>query len=121
MRDDRPDGPLRRVCELRAPVRRAWRLGGLAEARLSDDEEVVVKVRKKPVEVEAVQWDGIHFGPVESFSPFIFGPYLDNHIEIPTLEGRLRAEPGDWIIRGIKGEIYSCKPDIFEKTYEAVE
>lgn len=42
-------------------------------------------------------------------------------IEIETLEGTMRAEPGDWIIRGVKGELYPCKPDIFEQTYEAVD
>ena len=40
---------------------------------------------------------------------------------IPTLEGRMHATPGDWIIRGVQGEFYPCKPDIFEKTYEASE
>ena len=41
-------------------------------------------------------------------------------IEISTLEGTMRADIGDWIIRGVKGEYYPCKPDIFEATYEAV-
>lgn len=42
-------------------------------------------------------------------------------ILIDTLEGQVRADPGDWIIRGVKGEFYPCKPDIFDATYEAVE
>jgi hypothetical protein len=42
-------------------------------------------------------------------------------IEIPTPEGTMTASPGDWIIRGVKGEFYPCKPDIFAATYEAVE
>lgn len=42
-------------------------------------------------------------------------------ILIDTLEGQMRADPGDWIIRGVKGEFYPCKPDIFDATYEAVE
>ena len=42
-----------------------------------------------------------------------------NWLEIETLEGIHRAMPGDWIIRGVKGELYPCKPDIFEATYEA--
>ena len=42
----------------------------------------------------------------------------DLGIDIPTLEGTMHANPGDWIIRGVKGELYPCKPDIFEATYE---
>jgi hypothetical protein len=41
-------------------------------------------------------------------------------VEIKTLEGTMVANPGDWIIRGVKGELYPCKPDIFEATYERV-
>lgn len=48
------------------------------------------------------------------------GSISDIHLTIKTLEGVMRADPGDWIIRGIKGEIYPCKPDIFEATYEPV-
>lgn len=44
-----------------------------------------------------------------------------DHILIPTLEGDMCARPGDWIIKGVNGEYYPCKPDIFEKTYEAVD
>lgn len=43
------------------------------------------------------------------------------HIVISTLEGDMRANPGDWIIKGVNGEFYPCKPDIFEKSYEPVE
>ena len=42
-------------------------------------------------------------------------------MDIHTLEGVMHADPGDWIIRGVQGEFYPCKPDIFEQTYEAVE
>ncbi|MGC9261425.1 MAG: hypothetical protein ACP5I8_15275 [Phycisphaerae bacterium] len=61
-----------------------------------------MKFRKKAVVIEAYQ----HTGPVSIF--------------IETLEGVMRADPGDWVITGIKGEKYPCKPDIFEATYEAV-
>jgi len=44
-----------------------------------------------------------------------------NALMISTLEGVMQADPGDWIIQGIKGELYPCKPDIFEQTYEPVE
>ena len=83
--------------------------------------------RKKPIEVEAFQWElemG-EIGPVkrdwnvEGNRPKD-APYL-NLYRIETLEGWMRVSPGDWIIRGIKGEFYPCKPDIFEGTYESVE
>lgn len=48
-------------------------------------------------------------------------PEYVNHILISTLEGDMKALPGDYIIRGVSGEFYPCKPDIFEKTYEPVE
>lgn len=47
--------------------------------------------------------------------------FHDGEITISTLEGKMKAVDGDWIIRGIKGEFYPCKPDIFLATYEAVE
>ena len=46
--------------------------------------------------------------------------FHDTNITIPTLEGNMKALPGDWIIRGVKGEFYPCKPDIFATTYEQV-
>lgn len=54
--------------------------------------------RKKPIVITAYQTDVV--------------------VLIPTLEGEMRADPGDWIITGVKGETYPCKPDIFEATYE---
>lgn len=45
----------------------------------------------------------------------------DKDLYIETLEGRMHASPGDWIITGVNGEQYPCKPDVFEKTYESVE
>ena len=61
----------------------------------------MAKYRKKPVVIEAYQ--------------------TDKGMDICTLEGVMHADPGDWIITGVKGEMYPCKPDIFEKTYEKVE
>ena len=71
--------------------------------------------RKKPVTVLAAQWfcNG-HCPPWAQASVKECG----THIEISTLEGVMRGDPGDWILRGVKGEIYPCKPDIFEATYE---
>lgn len=92
----------------------------------------MAKYRKKPVVVEAVQFNGELTQELKSF--------LDNSnytidlasagltstvsmyvLNINTLEGTMRANLGDYIIRGVNGEYYPCKPDIFEKTYEKVE
>lgn len=77
-----------------------------------------MKYRKKPVVIEAIQWNGDNFGEVAMFCKKIKVAYT--HIE--TLEGDMLASKGDYIIKGVKGEFYPCKPDIFEATYEkAVE
>lgn len=90
----------------------------------------MAKYRKKPVVIEAIrflpcldcdtlyQWAGIVREIGNNPPPFRFA---DGAIYIQTLEGEQRASPGDWIIRGIKGEFYPCKPDIFEATYETAE
>jgi len=81
-----------------------------------------MKVRKKPVIVEAVRWTGKNWDEIEKIFPYSLTCMNDNRpIEIDTLEGKMTAQVGDWIIRGIKGEIYPCKPDIFEKTYDIIE
>ena len=74
-----------------------------------------MKFRKKPVVIEAVQWfkDGDH-PKVMPYSASGNGPF-----SIITLEGRMTVTPGDWIITGVKGEHYPCKPDIFAMTYES--
>ena len=77
------------------------------------------KYRKKPVVIEAVRFNG-RFEDVAGFMPrdtFEFREYR-KEIEIKTLEGVITASAGDYIIKGIKGEFYPCKPDIFEQTYE---
>ncbi len=86
-----------------------------------------MKFRKKPVVIEAVQW--LNNDP----SYDAIGAWLDTHeqpmfevrnhgdLVISTLEGEMVASPGDWIIRGVKGEFYPCKPDIFAATYEVAE
>jgi len=81
--------------------------------------------RKKPITIEALQFTSdedrnITNGPAiarwcgGSYVTDAFGPCL----LIDTLEGQMRGDPGDWIIKGVKGEFYPCKPDIFEATYE---
>jgi len=98
-----------------------------------------MKFRKKPVVIDAVQWVGTEKSMAECLD-FIAGgkpdfshlpsdgvhvhngvSYCDGQIFIPTLEGVMTASRGDWIIRGVKGEFYPCKPDIFAATYEPVE
>jgi hypothetical protein len=82
-----------------------------------------MKFRKKPVVIEAIQWTGKNLEEVLSFAKTnqIENDFIENWIQIPTLEGTMKAMPGYWIIRGVKQELYPCKPDIFEATYERVE
>lgn len=96
--------------------------------------------RKKPVVIEAMQWVGTAGGAIPIIAwvlnrgatarhhdaePGIsrggFSMTIPEFLAIDTLEGTMKAFPGDWIIRGVKGEFYPCKPEIFAATYEAVE
>lgn len=81
-----------------------------------------MKFRKKPVVIEAF-CIGLHEEPNWFIgSPFV-ERYKHQHCDsfcINTLEGKMTANFGDWVIKGVKGELYPCKPDIFEMTYEAV-
>jgi len=84
----------------------------------------MAQFRKKPVTIEAFQFVG---GTMESGLPkdWIRDGDFDfsrdgEFVIIPTLEGNHKANKGDWIIKGVKGEFYPCKPDIFEATYERV-
>lgn len=83
----------------------------------------MARYRKKPVVIDAFKWSGDEYqledphwivdlidkGFITINYPFMY---------IHTLEGIMKADAGDWIIRGVKGEVYPCKPDIFEATYE---
>lgn len=86
--------------------------------------------RKKPVVISAIKWDG------DAVSTIQVEKFVGKELEvvgvigmdsstggliIPTLEGSMKASIGDYIIRGVNGEFYPCKPDIFEKTYESVD
>lgn len=79
-----------------------------------------MKFRKKPVVIEAMQWDGTIGGmmDVKEFTGGNSKMSGTGELSIYTLEGPLKASPKDWIIKGIKGEFYPCKPDIFEATYD---
>jgi hypothetical protein len=88
-----------------------------------------MKYRKKPVIIDAVQWFkvGDHSVVIPFYDTGLLHPCqgcgepMSLHGRCPTLEGHHLVCPGDWIITGIKGEHYPCKPDIFEATYEKVE
>jgi hypothetical protein len=86
----------------------------------------MTKFRKKPVVIEAIQWTGENRVEI---ARFIRGDDLTdsdqlllpgNSLFIETLKGTHRADKGDWIIRGVAGEFYPCKPGIFKETYDLV-
>ena len=76
------------------------------------------RFRKKPVVIEAIQWTGDNFDEIDDWSDREAVRLVAGDLHIFTLEGAMRADPGDWIIRGVVGEYYPCKPEIFECTYE---
>ena len=97
---------------------------------MNERKDHAMKYRKKPVVIEAIQWNGVNLEEVTRFvgnslnyricdtawevgkgAPHVF-------MEISTLEGNMQVTKGDYIIKGVNGEFYPCKPDIFEKTYE---
>ena len=99
----------------------------------------MAKFRKKPVVIEAVQLNWRNWNDVCDFLGGVIGPHNPGRsahdfsdtcgeegeswieVTIPTLEGDHTAKHGDWIIKGVKGEFYPCKPDIFAATYEPAE
>jgi hypothetical protein len=92
-----------------------------------------MRVRKRPVEVTAEQWDGTAEGAAEIITWVRAeggtARYLDDCVDtlgrqcvrlgIDTLEGTMQAKPGDWVIRGVQGEFYPCDRGIFDQTYES--
>lgn len=86
-----------------------------------------MKYRKKPVVIDAIKFTGVNEARMKEVADFIgYEPEVvdvDNllHIVIVMLEGNHLAKPGDFIIKGVAGEFYPCKPDIFAATYEAAE
>lgn len=86
------------------------------------------KFRKKPIVIEAQRFEPTPDGAV----PIAFLAFLGDagrvgtdalgpRVLIDTLEGQMRGDPGDWIIKGVKGELYPCKVDVFEASYEPAE
>jgi len=89
------------------------------------------KFRKKPVVIEAIQWEGDNLRQIidftglhQSANKWTWQEYEQvvkrDGLKIFTLEGKMNADIGDFIIKGVNGEFYPCKPDIFEKTYEPI-
>lgn len=83
----------------------------------------MAQYRKKPVVIEAFQNE-----PGATLPPWMLAAvtegtayHFDTQIMIKTLEGEMRADVGDWVIKGVKGELYPCNPDIFAATYDPVE
>lgn len=87
-----------------------------------------MKYRKKPVVIEAWQLPAPRVGSFTGVPPWLLQAVVDQVVEmaptggavIHTLEGTMRADVGDWVICGVKNEIYPCKPDVFALTYEPV-
>ena len=80
-----------------------------------------MKFRKKPVVIDAILWSGKNLEEARSFiQSYIFFSEDFSQLMIQTLEGDMWAFSGDWIIKGVNGEFYPCKPDIFPKIYEKV-
>ena len=80
---------------------------------------MIKKYRKKPVTIEAIQWNGGNLSEIRDF----MRSTVETHgsvLIIPTLEGDMYASLNDYIIKGVNGEFYPCKPYIFAKTYEEV-
>lgn len=85
-----------------------------------------MKYRKKPVVIDAIQWNGNNQQDMENFITVEFGYQINIlngglELKIPTLEGMMTGSKGDFIIKGVSSEFYPCKPGIFNKTYEIAE
>lgn len=92
----------------------------------------MAKFRKKPVTIEAIRWNGDNLREIIAFTGlhpsanrWTWEEYeevvANEGLKIFTLEGPIMASVGDMIIRGVQGEFYPCKPDIFDQTYESVD
>ena len=83
------------------------------------------KFVKKPVVIEAIQYDGANITEVENFVggklPTVMNSNKDTQLVVSTLEGDMKISKKDYVIKGVNGEFYPCKPDVFEKTYDVVE
>ena len=80
-----------------------------------------MKFRKRPVVIDAVIWTGKNISEISKFMGGSIHYMKNDDLFIGTLEGDHKANIGDWIIKGVKGEFYPCKPEIFIKTYERAD
>lgn len=81
---------------------------------------MIKKYKQKPVIIESAQYIGNNVDEITEFVGEVLLKYNNNTLGIPTLKGIVKANIGDYIIKGIIGEIYLCKPDIFKQTYDEV-
>ena len=97
---------------------------------MTEPNQAALRWRKKPVVIEAWRWDETRTTLIALECVGMRWAGYDSHrdryeevrnLRISTLEGAMRADPGDWIIKGVKGEFYLCKPDIFAATYEPAD
>lgn len=77
-----------------------------------------MKFRKKPIVIDAWKWEP---GVTIEGADIRESPFMKDAAFVLTLEGQHIVQKGDWLIKGVKGEFYPCKPEIFDETYEAVE
>ena len=87
---------------------------------------MIIKAVKKPIEIEAIKFTGWNWADCYQFmseEPLFFPQEVrfEEEIVIETLEGDMTAQVNDYIIKGVQGECYPCKPDIFKETYDLVE
>ena len=80
-----------------------------------------MKYRKKPIVIDAIQWTGTNYSHISAFLGYQPEARSDRALIIHTLECDITPSLDDWIIRGVKGEFYPCKPDIFAATYEPAD
>ena len=81
---------------------------------------MVKRYKTKPCEIEAMQWTGRNDKEILDFVKNKHFVSFDGDLYLITLEGEMKASIGDYIIRGLRGEFYPCKPDVFVKKYEEI-
>lgn len=79
---------------------------------------MIRRARKKPVEIEFVEYDGGNIAELRDWSPDVTWSEVHDTWSVRTLEGDMKLVKGDLVIKGVQGEFYPCKPDIFAATYE---
>jgi hypothetical protein len=86
------------------------------------ERKMLKKYQKRPVVVQAIKYNGTKASATAIEALFAQAvTYIDGKLQVATLEGTMTANAGDFIIKGTKGEVYPCKPDIFESIYDAVD